>query len=118
MFGRRRWEPATATIVSRRVVREGADGRSGTEEWVADVAPGTATPFRTVIKMPPDLLGNFWGPSIGDVVRVLWDPKDNHVKFDESDPQLSFKEYRKRQKEQQDAELAAPPGTPAGGSTS
>lgn len=45
---------------------------------------------------------------------MLWDPKDNHVKFDESDPQLSYKEHKKRQKARAEADLAAPPGTLAG----
>lgn len=44
------WVPATATIVARKF-KEGGE-RSGTWEYVADIAPSSGAPFRTKLKQP------------------------------------------------------------------
>jgi hypothetical protein len=112
MFIGHKWEPATATIVSTREVRQGSDGRASAYEFVADVQPANAEAFRSVIKEPMNASGYFLNPPVGHTVKVFWAPRDNHVKFDTSDPQLSFKPDRKKQKALEDADLAAAPGSP------
>ena len=109
-------EPATATIISQRKLNQHNDTQLGTYEWVADVQPQTGELFRTVIPMPHDFSGDFNLPSVGMTVKVFWNRKDNHVKFDSSDPQISWKLIDKHdkevQREREAAVLNAPPGTP------
>jgi hypothetical protein len=111
-----KYESATATIISQRKLSQHNDTQLGDYEWVADVQPKVGDLFRTVIKMPHDLSGDFNLPAVGMTVNVFWNPKDNHVKFDSSDPQISWKAIAKHDKELQRqreaADLNAPPGTP------
>jgi hypothetical protein len=112
MFLRHKWEAATATIVSLREVRQGSDGRASAYEFVADVQPENDAAFRSVIKEPLNASGYFLTPAPGQTVKVFWAPRDKHVKFDQSDPQLSFKPDKKKLKALEEADLAAPPGSP------
>ena len=59
----------------------------------------------------PRLAMDFWPPSPGDVVGVEIDAKDDEVRFDKSDPQLSTKARRKMRDDSFRATLHQDPGT-------
>jgi hypothetical protein len=66
------WEKAEATVVAR-IERAQAVGRMPRYDFLVDVRPygGPA---------------HFDDPSVGDVLGVLYDRKNQHVKWDSSDP--------------------------------
>jgi hypothetical protein len=92
MFGRG-WKPGQATIVTRRLVEQGHGGEGGVLEYqvfeyIADVrADDGMTMFRATIKEPLNAV-HFRSPEVGQVVRVTFSEKDEHVKFDRDDPAL------------------------------
>ena len=108
------YESAKATIVSHKQGKLSFDANSATYDFVVDVMPTDGEPFRTLIKEPLRPDGNFMPPAPGHVVAVLFDPRDQHTKFDMSDPQLSIRQpgWQNQQKHQQQDDLAAKPGTP------
>ncbi len=107
MFGRD-WERATARIVARKF-KESTE-TSGTYEYVADIAPSSGAPFRTVLKQPP-LMSHVVRLSEGDSVQVLADVKHQKAKFDRSDPLVSGKHGHDAGQAFDEA-LAQPPGSP------
>ena len=78
------WEKAEATVVAR-TVRSQAAGRRPRYDFVVDVRPYSGSPLRMTIQDGP---ADFADPSVGDVLGVLYDPKNQHVKWDTSDPWL------------------------------
>jgi hypothetical protein len=71
--------------------RAGACGRGGhlsyqEFEYIADVKPDSGAPrFRATVQEPRNGI-HFRAPEVGQVVRVKFHPKNEHVKFDRSDP--------------------------------
>lgn len=116
MFGHR-WERAEATIVLSHVKKTSGDGMVSIHEYVADVRPSAAAPFRATIQ-EPRIATDFWPPSIGDVVGVLVDAKDGSVKFDKDDPRISAKARKIEQQRRFEQIGTEAPGSfpaPAGG---
>jgi hypothetical protein len=89
MFGRG-WESAQATILASRIKSTTGDGMVSIREFVAEVRPATAPPFRTTLQ-EPKIAMNFRPPDVGVVVGVLVDVKGQRAKFDKSDPTISAK---------------------------
>jgi putative oligomerization/nucleic acid binding protein len=85
------WESGQATIVIRRVVKQGHGGEAGHLSWalyeyIADVQPdGPAAPFRATFGDPRNGI-HFNAPEVGQVVKVKFHPRSRQVKFDRSDP--------------------------------
>jgi hypothetical protein len=79
------WERAEATVVAR-TVRVQPAGRRPHYDFVVDVRPSSGPPLRVTIHDGPE--GDFDDPSVGDVLGVLYDPKNQHVKWDLTDPWL------------------------------
>ena len=106
------WEKAEATVVARTVRVQPAGSRPR-YDFVLDVRPGSGPPLRVTIHDGPG--DDFADPVAGDVLRVLYDPKNQHVKWDLSDPWLVDSAADRR------AAAAAPfgiaPGTPGFGIT-
>lgn len=110
MLGRR-WEPGKATIVAEAELAS-VDGYSAVQ-WVAEVQPDSGAPaFRAELK-PPLKNRTFNPPGKGAVVRVKFDPKSLHAKFDTSDPSLDLGSVREQEQKDFNAALAAVPGTAA-----
>jgi Short C-terminal domain len=80
-----RWERAEATVVARTVRVQPAGSRPH-YDFVVDVRPSSGPPVRVTIHDGP--AGDFDDPVVGDVLRVLYDPKHQHVKWDLTDPWL------------------------------
>jgi hypothetical protein len=115
MFGRGKWKPARATIVSHRETRRSSQGQAARYSFVADVTAPGREPFRTEMQMPHEFGGNFLPPAPGFTVDVLWNPRDDKVKFDMDDPTVNLgaaHRGRHDQRRDHDADLAQPPGTP------
>ena len=105
------WEKAEATVVGR-FVREQAVGRTPRYDFLVDVRPYNGTPERMTIQDGP---AEFDDPSDGDVVGVLYDRKNQRVKWDTSDPWLRDSAAAGRAGGDDFASTAAaPPGTPPG----
>jgi hypothetical protein len=105
------WEPAEATIIARNP-RAQAAGYEPNYDFVLDVRPSTGSPLRVTIHegfTAP--AGGFRNPSVGEVVGVLYDPKSQRVKFDNSDPRLSAAPAGQAVADGFAAVAAAPPGT-------
>lgn len=109
---RRNWKPATATIVARQQI-DSPDGYL-VYDYAADVQPDDGAPaFRAEIKAPFNQL-DWNGPQLGAAVRVTFDPKSLHVKFDTSDPSLRLSTGRAEEQEHFEAVLeGAPESAPA-----
>jgi hypothetical protein len=107
----RDWEPATATIVAKKYKESG--DVSGTWEYVADITPGSGSPFRTTLKQPP-FMSHVVRLNEGDTVPVLADVAHQKAKFDRSDPMISGKGKPSAQ-DVFDEALEQPPGSPAPG---
>jgi len=105
MFGHD-WQPAQARIVDTHIKSTSGDGLAMTREFVADVQPVDGPVFRATIQ-EPDLATDFWPPDPGDVVKVLVDPKSQKVKFDKSDPKISYKAHKRAEQERFEAEAQA-----------
>ncbi len=110
MFGAS-WDRGEATIVARNAKYSGS-GSTATYEFVADIHPTDAAPFRATIH-EPTIATDFWPPNVGDVVSVLIKSKDNKVKFDKDDQRLSVKAYEARTKQAFAEMQNRPLGTPA-----
>jgi hypothetical protein len=125
------WESGQATIVTRRVVKQGHAGEAGHLSWaqyeyIADVRPdGPAAPFRATFGDPRNGI-HFSAPEVGQVVKVKFHPKSQKVKFDKSDPGIQLDSGHKKADEAAvaaahtaeaqakfDAVAHAAPGTPA-----
>jgi hypothetical protein len=106
MFGGN-WDKGDATIVARNAKFSG-DGSSPSYEFIADVRPPNAAPFRATIK-PPTIATDFWPPDVGAVVSVLIKAKDGKVKFDKDDARLSVKAYERARDEAFEATKRLPP---------
>jgi hypothetical protein len=78
------WEKAEATVVAR-FVREQAVSRTPRYDFLVDVRPYGGSPQRMTIQDGP---ADFDDPSDGDVLGVLYDRKNQRVKWDSSDPWL------------------------------
>ena len=113
MFGHH-WEPAEATIVLTHAKKTSGDGMVTIKEYVADVRRPGAEVFRATIQ-EPTIATSFWPPSIGDVVSVLVDAKNDKVKFDKDDPRLDAKTRMREQKDRFSAVGSEAPGSPAPG---
>jgi hypothetical protein len=111
MFGKS-WTAAQGHIVDRRVVHSSVDGVT-VYEFVADVTTASGEVFRAKVEQP-HISTNFLAPMIGATVKVEYEDKSQHVRFDKDDPQISWKANKKAQSSSFDATLNAAPGTPAG----
>ena len=85
------WQKADAKVIDCR--HEGDDVR-GTNEFLVEVQPAGAEPFRARVaaEVPIWKMGDlldFKEPDVGDVVGVEYDPKNHKVRFDFNDPRLS-----------------------------
>ncbi len=100
------WEKAEATVVAR-TVRVHPAGSRPRYDFVLDVRPASGAPLRVTVHDGP--AGDFDDPVPGDVLRVLYDPKNHHVKWDYSDPWLADSAADRRA-----AGAGAPFGTPLG----
>lgn len=109
MFGHH-WEKARGTIVDTRVKTTSGDGLVTIREYIVDVTLADGRLVRALVQ-EPRIATNFWAPSRGDVVGVEVDSKNDHVRFDKSDPQLHPKTHRAARDGQFTALLAQPPGT-------
>jgi hypothetical protein len=111
MFGKKDLEAGEAVIVENHIKHHGGgQGQNNLREWVADVRPLHGQAFRAVIQTP-NLALDFREPVVGDVVRVLIDPKSGKVKFDKSDPRISLKAARAQEQarfEEAAAQAASP----------
>jgi hypothetical protein len=106
------WEKAQATVVAR-TVRVQPAGRAPHYDFVVDVRPVSGSPLRVTIHDGP--AGDFDDPVVGDVLGVLYDRKNQHVKWDYSDPWLLDAAAERRAAGDAFAAAAwAPPGTPPG----
>ncbi|MEY9964192.1 hypothetical protein ABIA33_002234 [Streptacidiphilus sp. MAP12-16] len=113
MFRKKDWELGEAVIVENHIKHHGGgQGLNNLREWAADVHPVNGQPFRAVLQTP-NLALDFREPGVGDVVRVLIDPKSGKVKFDKSDPRISLKAARAREQAHFEDAAAGRPGSPA-----
>jgi hypothetical protein len=113
MFGKKDLEAGEAVIVENHIKHHGGgQGQSNLREWVADVRPVHGQTFRAVIQTP-NLALDFREPVVGDVVRVLIDPKSGKVKFDKSDPRISLKAARAQKQARFEEAAAGQPGSVA-----
>lgn len=96
MFGRG-WAQTTGVVSDSRVTRATVSEQSGstvTREFVVAVAmPDGVT--RSVV-VPEGNYSDFWAPRIGQSVKVEVSAKGDRVRFDRSDPGLSFAEHERR----------------------
>jgi hypothetical protein len=97
------WESAEATIVGKRNISFQYNITDDRYEFIADVRWSGQPVFRAILQTPTYFSGDFWNPNPGDVVNVLVDPKSMKVKFDKSDPRLSYRAYKQRNNAQFDA---------------
>jgi hypothetical protein len=105
------WEKAEATVVAR-FVREQAVSRTPRYDFLVDVRPYSGSPQRMTIQDGP---ADFDDPADGDVLGVLYDRKNQRVKWDNSDPWLRDSATARRAGGDGFAPTAAaPPGTPPG----
>src|ERR1700712_1674677 len=111
MFGKN-WESAQATIVDTHIKSTSGDGMTVNREFAADVLRESGESFRALIQSPT-IATNFWDPSIGDVAGVLVDPKSKKVKFDKSDPKLSYKAQQQARDSAFRLRLRSPPQSPS-----
>ncbi len=103
------WEKAEAVVVARTVRVQPAGCRPH-YDFVVDVRPSSGPPLRVTIHDGP--AGDFDDPSVGDVLAVLYDPKNQHVKWDTSDPWLADSAAARRSAADAfTASAALPPGT-------
>jgi hypothetical protein len=109
MFGRQ-WVSAQGTIVATRLVSVSGDGTVSTTEFVADVRTAEGETFRAKVG-EPRIVNDFKAPIVGAVVRVEFDAKSRKVRFDKSDPALSWKAYEKDRKTAFDDTIAQTPGS-------
>ena len=107
MFGRD-WVAATAKIVAKKYHE--SDDVSGTWEYVADITPGSGSPFRTTLKQPP-FMSHVVRLNEGETVPVLADVAHQKAKFDRSDPKISGKN-KPSATDGFDEALEQPPGSP------
>lgn len=113
MFRKKDLEAGEAVIVENHIKHHGGgQGQSNLREWVADVRPVHGQTFRAVIQTP-NLALDFREPVVGDVVRVLIDPKSGKVKFDKSDPRISLKAARAQEQARFEEAAAGRPGSVA-----
>ena len=105
------WERAEATVVGR-FVREQAVSRTPRYDYLVDVRLYGGPPERMSIQ---DGRANCDHPSVGDVLGVLYDRKNQHVKWDTSDTWPLDSAAGGRAGADGFASAAAvPPGTPPG----
>jgi hypothetical protein len=109
MFGRQ-WVSAQGTIVATRLVSVSGDGTVSTTEFVADVRTAKGETFRAKVG-EPRIVNDFKAPIVGAVVRVEFDTKSRKVRFDKSDPALSWKAYEKSRNTAFEDTLAQTPGS-------
>jgi hypothetical protein len=95
MFGKK-WQPARGTVVAVHTVKTTGDGMVSIHEYAVDVAADGVDPFRAKVSEPRVAM-NFKSPEVGDVVAVELDPKSKDVRFDKSDPALSWKAFKAAQ---------------------
>src|SRR5271170_5554263 len=105
------WEKAEATVVAR-IERAQAVGRMPRYDFLVDVRPYGGPPQRMTIEDGP---AHFDDPSVGDVLGVLYDRKNQHVKWDTSDTwPLNSAAARRAGGDGFASAAAATPGTPPG----
>jgi hypothetical protein len=111
----RDWEPAEATIVSERLLTNWGRGARGNatvpHEYVVDVRPQAQPPFRATFHEPL-MHGHYDHPRPGDVVNVLFNPKNHKVKLG-PEYRISPRQQEREKDEQFQAIADAAPGTQA-----
>jgi hypothetical protein len=110
MFGKN-WQKSKATVVAQTI--DGSANQGIDYKYVVEVRPEGGEPFRAEAKLPT-IAVDFKEPRVGDVVGVEFHAKSHKVRFDKSDPQLSFKAYEAARNNSFEAALNAPVGSPAG----
>ena len=107
MFGFGGWQTGTATVVSRRLLKEWRthnEGSVGTKrrkfEFILDVRPDDGTP-----RYRATCTDSSFDPVQGDEVQVLCKPKSQKVKFD-ADRILNPGKYHPQQPKRSSAEEA------------
>ncbi|AXT84526.1 hypothetical protein C6I20_04485 [Aeromicrobium sp. A1-2] len=113
MFGKT-WEAATGTVVESRVTGASVaeHGSSVRREFVVEVVPAAGAPYRAAVK--EGNYSDFWHPRPGQRVLLQIEAKSGKVRFDRSDPGLSFKEHERRTSAAFDAALDPDTPPPAG----
>ena len=115
MFGKR-WTPATGVIIDSRIVGGGhqsaqTSAPATSHEFVVDVTTQEGATFRTLVEQP-SFFGDWWTPRIGTRLRFEHHRKSGKVRFDTSDPAISFKAHLKARDDSFGRSLAQPPRPP------
>jgi hypothetical protein len=110
------WVPGEGTIID---VRWSGHKNPSSEygrmpHFIVDAGPSTGGPFRTEVEELV-LFPSFAVPSAGQVVQLECDPGRKKAKFVRSDPAINRKLQDQAHDTDDEAELNAPPGTPAAG---
>ena len=107
MFGKH-FEAAEATVLFIEMRSHGLP--KSLYELILEVRTQNGQPFRTNIK---EHFTSFLEPTVGDVVKVQYDPKSKEVKVDiKGDARYDQHAKDRARKAEYDALLAAPAGTP------
>jgi hypothetical protein len=109
MFGKT-WQKAKGTVVAKAI--DGSVNQGIDHKFVVEIQADGMDAFRAEVKLPRIAI-DFKEPIVGDVVGVEFDAKSRKVRFDKSDPQLSFKAYEAAGEGNFEAMLHAPAGTSA-----
>jgi hypothetical protein len=107
MFGKN-WQKAECIVVTRDVASV-TDG-SVNYRYIVDVYPQGDDSFRAVARLP-FIATDFWSPTIGQTVGVVFNTKSHAVRFDRHDSRLSAKAYERAQRSSFDKTRREEPGT-------
>lgn len=113
MFGHE-WQCAQGKIIESRVRSVSGDGLVVIREYIVDVTMPGGGLLRALVE-EPRIATDFRQPARGDEVGVEVDAKNQHVRFDKTDPRLSIIAHRQAEDEEFAAMLAQEPGTPVAG---
>jgi hypothetical protein len=111
MLGRK-WQRGDGVIAARNSGRRIAGGYSNLAEYAVDVRTRDGRTFRARIR-EPIMSSDLRSLSVGDVVGVKVAGDTEKVRFDMSDPRLSFKECQRRRDNAFTEALAQTPGSAA-----
>lgn len=112
MFGKH-WVSAVGNVMAVQVVKTTGDGLVSISEFVVDVRTPEGEIFRAKVE-EPRIATDWKQPSIGDAVRVEYEPNSRKVRFDKDDPNMSWKAYKQGRTDAFENTLHQAPGTPVG----
>lgn len=115
MFGKH-WTAAQAVVVDKRAAKTTGDGLVTIYEYVVEVTTASGEAFRAKAE-EPRIATDFLSPSIGQAVRVEYEPDSRKVRFDKTDPSLSLKAFSKARDDHFAGSLAHQPTTAAAAAT-